>query len=281
MLIVYILEVIYLNTSIKNAEMKNKDRFLGFADVYDQVRPGMPEYPIEIITKYLNKKADVVVDLGCGSGLSTIAWKNHCNAVIGIEPSDDMFLAANQKADHTISFKKSFAHETGLSSDCADAVICSQSFHWMDPELTLAEVNRILKTGGVFAAVDYDWPPVCKWEAEAAHKQLFYKVSCLEEEHGDLKESFIRWDKNKHLSNIINSGYFRYQREIVFANRELCDAKRFIGMALSQSGLQSIIQHKPHLIKNALDEYTETIQCLFAGETMEADFCYRMRLGIK
>ncbi|MDR0923898.1 MAG: class I SAM-dependent methyltransferase [Hungatella sp.] len=270
-----------MDTSRKNAEMKNKDRFLGFVDVYDQVRPVMPEYPIEIITKYLNKNADVVVDLGCGSGLSTIAWKNHCNTVIGIEPSDDMFLAANQKADNTISFKKAFAHETGLGSDCADVVICSQSFHWMNPELTLAEVNRILKTGGIFAAVDYDWPPVCKWEAEAAHKQLFYKIRCLEEEHEDLKESFIRWDKDKHLSNIKNSGYFRYQREIVFANREFCDAKRFISMALSQSGLQSIIQHKPHLIKSALEEYAATIQCLFADDTMEADFCYRMRLGIK
>ena len=270
-----------MDTSIKNAEMKNKDRFLGFVDVYDQARPEMPEYPIEIITKYLNKKAGIVVDLGCGSGLSTTAWKDHCEAVIGIEPSDDMFRIANKKTDKAISFKKAFAHETGLSSDCADVAICSQSFHWMNPELTLAEVNRILKAGGIFATVDYDWPPVCKWEAEAAHKQLFYKVSCLEDEHKDLKDAYIRWDKNKHLSNIERSGYFRYQREIVFANRELCDAQRLISMTLSQSGLQSIIKHKPHLIKNPLDEYVETIQRLFAGDTMEVDFCYRMRLGIK
>ncbi|WP_313581609.1 hypothetical protein [Lacrimispora sp.] len=41
------------------------------------------------------------------------------------------------------------------------------------------------------------------------------------------------------------------------------------------------MKHKPDLIKSALDEYIETIQRLFAGEMMEADFCYRMRLGIK
>ncbi|WP_313581607.1 hypothetical protein [Lacrimispora sp.] len=136
-----------MDPSIKNVEMKNKDRFLGFADVYEQARPEMPGYPIEIITRYLNKKANIVVDLGCGSGLSTTAWKNHCNAIIGIEPSDDMFL------------------------------------------------DRILKSGGIFAVVDYDWPPVCKWEAELAHKQLFYIVSRLEEEHEDLKDDYIRWDK--------------------------------------------------------------------------------------
>lgn len=264
-----------------NISMKNVNRFSGFADVYDQARPRMPEYPIEIITKYLNKKADVVVDLGCGTGLSTIAWKDHCNAVIGIEPSDDMLLEANKKADETISFKKAFAHDTGLSGNCADVVMCSQSFHWMNPELTLTEVNRILKSGGIFAAVDCDWPPVCKWEAEYAHTRLFQVVDCLEKENADLKDSYARWDKNNHLLNIQNSGYFRYHREIVFANRELCDAQRFINLALSQGGLQSILQRKPHLIKSAVDEYAAAIRRLFENETVEIDFCYRMRLGIK
>lgn len=260
---------------------RNAGRFSGFADIYDQARPQIPEYPIEIITKYLNKKADIVVDLGCGTGLSTVAWKNHCNVVIGIEPNDDMLSVAKKKEDATVSFKKAFAHETGLDSSCADAVICSQSFHWMDPELTLAEVNRILKTGGVFATVDCDWPPVCRWEAEKAYRQLFDKVCRVEEENADLKDIFTRWDKDKHLSNIKNSGYFRYHREIVFANREFCDAKRYIGIALSQGGLQSILRRRPYLIKSALDEYAETIHRLFADETITIDFCYRMRLGIK
>jgi ubiquinone/menaquinone biosynthesis C-methylase UbiE len=66
----------------------------------------------------------------------------------------------------------------------------------MNPELTLAEANRILKPGGIFATVDCDWPPVSKWEAEAAYRQLSSKVSCLEKENADLRDSFIRWDKN-------------------------------------------------------------------------------------
>ncbi|WP_310578545.1 hypothetical protein [Lacrimispora sp.] len=31
------------------------------------------------------------------------------------------------------------------------------------------------------------------------------------------------------------------------------------------------MKHKPDLIKSALDEYIETIQCLFAGEMMKAE----------
>lgn len=49
----------------------------------------MPIYPISIILRYLGRsKPDLVVDLGCGTGLSTVIWRGHCNKVIGIEPSD-------------------------------------------------------------------------------------------------------------------------------------------------------------------------------------------------
>ena len=54
-----------------------------------------------------------------------------------------------------------FYHPLGASTHAhasADIVTCSQSFHWMEPEPTLAEIARILRPGGVFAAYDYDWP---------------------------------------------------------------------------------------------------------------------------
>ena len=38
----------------------------------------------------------------------------------------------------------------------------------MEPEPTFAEVARILRPGGVFAAYDYDWPPVVDPELDEA-----------------------------------------------------------------------------------------------------------------
>ncbi len=261
--------------------IKNADRFSGFADTYDQVRPQMPLYPIEVFTRYLGRKPGLVVDLGSGTGLSTAIWKGHCERVIGVEPNDNMRAVAEKKADRNTSFIKAFAHETGLESDCTDAVICSQSFHWMNPDLTLKEVNRILKSGVVFAAVDCDWPPVCSWQAEKAYLELSDAVSRIEEENFDLKGGFVRWDKDKHLQNIKNSGYFRYTREIIFSNTESCDADRFIGIALSQGGLQSIIKNHTDLIGADLNKLMETIHNLFGGRKFEVDFGYRMRLGVK
>ncbi len=260
---------------------KNASRFTGFSDVYDEARPRMPQYPTEIITRYLGKRPELVVDLGCGTGLSTLAWKSRSAAVIGIEPNDDMRAAANKKAGGTVSFKKAFAHDTGLRDNCADAVVCSQSFHWMNPGLTLAEVNRILKPGGIFATVDYDWPPVCAWEGEAAYARLFFEVDRLQEADDELKDASVRWEKSGHMDNIKNSGHFRYCREILFANRETCTAQRFIGMAMSQGGLQSVLRRMPERIEGALNEYRKTVRRLFADETFEMDICYRMRLGVK
>ncbi|HNX15048.1 MAG TPA: methyltransferase domain-containing protein [Oscillospiraceae bacterium] len=260
---------------------KNADRFSGFANAYDQVRPQMPLYPVEVITQYLGKKPGLVVDLGSGTGLSTEIWKDHCEQVIGVEPNDDMRAVAEQKADKNISFIKAFGHETVLESDCADVVICSQSFHWMNPDLTLKEVDRILKKNGVFAAVDCDWPPVCGWQAEKAYMELSDAVSRIEEKNFDFKNGFVRWDKDKHLQNITNTGFFRYTREVIFSNTEPCDADRFIGIALSQGGLQSIIKQTPGLISADLEKLIETMQNLFGDRKFEVDFGYRMRIGVK
>ena len=48
--------------------------------------------------------------------------------------------------------------------------------------------------------------------------------------------------QDRHLTNIKNSGKFRYVREIVFSNSESCNAQRFIAIALSQGGVQAIIK---------------------------------------
>ena len=49
----------------------NSDRFLGLAEVYDSSRPSIPPCVCDVITSYLSRKPRVIVDLGCGTGLST------------------------------------------------------------------------------------------------------------------------------------------------------------------------------------------------------------------
>jgi ubiquinone/menaquinone biosynthesis C-methylase UbiE len=266
----------------KNLKL-NADRFMGFADIYDMARPKCPFYVVEIITRYLGYKPNLVVDLGCGTGLSTMVWQGISDKIIGIEPSADMIKLARQKSINSpdIEFVEAFSNDTGILEESVDVVTCSQSFHWMEPISTLAEVNRILKPNGVFAAYDCDWPPVCNFKAELAYDKLSKIGSDIEQNNPLIKDTFNRWDKEKHLENIKNSEYFRLVREIVFKNTETCTKNRFINIALSQGTIQAVLKNAPQLITPQINEFKETIENIFKNEIFDIDFCYRMRIGIK
>lgn len=276
-------EFIRAVTTSKHTETAklNAERFIGFADIYENSRPEFPSYAIDIIIRYIRRIPQTVVDLGCGTGLSTLVWENKCEKIIGIDPSDDMLSIAKTKSNINISFIKAYSDNTGLPDDSADVVFCSQSFHWMNPRDTLKEINRILKNGGIFAVIDYDWPPVCNVDAEIAYMDLFNKVRIIEEKHKKICETFHRWDKNNHLKNMIESGYFRYCREIVFDNCEDCSAERFLALAQSQGSLQTIIKHAPELIEKDYFTFQKAIYKISDKAMNKACFCYRMRIGIK
>ena len=67
-----------------NEHNKNADRFRGFADVYENARPAVPERLISIVSGYLGHMPEAVVDLGCGTGLSTMIWGKVCANVVGV-----------------------------------------------------------------------------------------------------------------------------------------------------------------------------------------------------
>ena len=260
---------------------KNAERFKGFAETYDSARPSVPFYPVKIIKRYLGKQPDKVIDMGCGTGLSTIIWKDNCSNVFGIEPSDDMRKVAKTRESDKISFIKAFSHNTSIEDNFADVVVCSQSFHWMEPKSTLKEIDRILKKGGIFATIDCDWPPVSDWKVEKTYTDIFAKVKRIENDYPELKNKFISYDKTNHLTNIKSSGYFSYCREILFSNTEKATGERLINLFLSQGGLQSILNTKPELITKDIEFFRKEVFNTFEDSEFEIEFCYRMRIGVK
>ena len=260
---------------------RNAKRFYGFAEVYDQNRPAMPQKACDLILSYLDAPPRHIVDLGSGTGLSAAAWQGAGASVIGVEPSGDMLAVARKRAGERLTFLQAYADRTGLADGFADAVVCSQSFHWMAPAATLLEVNRILRPGGVFAAVDCDWPPVMDWQVEKAYETLHRRVRQLEQELPDIKKTFTRWAKEEHLQHIRESGYFRYAREIVFDSEEPCDARRLIGLSQSQGGLQALLKSHPEAVEAVCGQFAETVRRVYGDRRFLVRFCYRMRIGVK
>lgn len=259
----------------------NVERFAGFAALYDQYRPKPPTVLADVLAQLAQvDRPSLVVDLGCGTGLSTRFWSERAEQVLGVEPSEDMRRQAeSQTVETNVSYRSGLSHSTGLPDGCADIVTCSQSFHWMGPDSTLAEAARILRRGGVFAAYDCDWPPTTShWQAELAYGQLMERVSRLEKERclvSDLK----RWPKDQHLRRIRASGHFRFSKEIVLHHGEAGNAERLVGIALSQGGVETLLKAGVSEAEIGLDVLRAAAGIL-GNEPRPWHFSYRVRAGI-
>jgi ubiquinone/menaquinone biosynthesis C-methylase UbiE len=241
---------------------------------------------IDILTQLAQvERPRLVVDLGSGTGLSTRIWMDRADAVIGIEPSRDMRrmaedqVVAMSNAGH-IRYKDGYSHDTGLANRCADIVTCSQSLHWMDPDSTFAEVARILRPGGVFAAMDCDWPPTMNWQAEIAYNRFDEQCEKIGQAQGFFSE-IKQWDKEGHLARMHASGKFRYVKEIVVSNREMGNAERLVGLAQSQGSVAELLKHGMTAEEIGVPEFRAVAQRTLGDERAPWYFSYRVRLGIK
>jgi ubiquinone/menaquinone biosynthesis C-methylase UbiE len=266
-------------------ENPNVSRFMGFADVYEKFRPKPPALIADLLLQLARmNRAEHVVDLGCGPGLSALMWLDRTALFTGVEPSSDMrTVASNRREWSSTTTRAEFvageAHQTGLPDASADIVTASQSFHWMEPVSTLKEVARVLRSGGVFAAYDCDWPPVSDPAADAAFAQCHSHADKLLAEAGCSKAK--AWPKVKHIEQIKNSGHFRYTRDLACLDIDSGNAERFVGLARSQGSIASLLKHGHTEAEIGLERLRESVERALGERTIRWFWCYRIRLGLK
>jgi len=256
----------------------NRDRFSGFARLYASVRPQPPPKVVEIVLGILHKRRlERVVDLGSGTGLSTGIWTSVSDSVVGIEPTADMRNQA--RMDYPgIEFLDGTGDQTSLATGSADVVLCSQSFHWMEPTATLVEVNRILKDEGVFVVLDCHWPVTWNWVAEKAYEALVQKAQRVAQGLPRSSDGPEQYPKDQHLQNLRRSGHFTHCGTVLFDSLEDCDAQRFGGMALSQGLVQSLLKQDQSLLDQEIQALKDA--CSQAPSTTMR-VSYTLHYGIK
>jgi ubiquinone/menaquinone biosynthesis C-methylase UbiE len=254
----------------------------GFADFYDAHRPRPPAVLLDALARYAGgPPLALVVDLGSGTGLSARAWAPRAREVVGVEPNPAMSAVAEERTfEANIRYVGAFADETGLPTGSADVVTCSQSFHWMEREPVLAEAARVLRSGGVFAAYDYDTPPLVHPEIDAAfrkHLELRRRFRDLHE----VEAGWTRTPKATHLEAIIDSGHFSFAREAVFHDSAEVDAETILGLARSLGlvpELRALGATDEELGLTRLDEVTHRV---VGDRRVPWVVGYRVRLGVK
>jgi SAM-dependent methyltransferase len=291
----------------------NATRFSGFADLYDRIRPHPPAELATVLAAYCGSPVPHVVDLGCGTGISSRWAAGWAGSVVGVEPSDDMRAVATSAPVQGVRFVPGWSHDTGLPDASADVVLAVQALHWMEPASTFAEVARLLRPGGVFAAIDCDWPPTVgsavvekAWDdcrralrvfegrlAQGATGGALRHPVADDDPGGDaysgrdahrdrvMALGVQSWSKDAHLERMIASQRFVWCHELALHCVEQGDADRFVELLRSQGDYQTLRAQgldDGELGVVALDEVAR--RELGHGERPWW-FTYRIRVGVR
>ncbi|MBY0357202.1 MAG: class I SAM-dependent methyltransferase [Candidatus Obscuribacterales bacterium] len=131
-------------------KFKPLERFKGLADLYARFRPDYPEEAIDYIFAHCQLKSGMkLIDVGCGTGISSRIMASRGLTVVGLEPNEDMLKAAQKASTNLpITYVQGQAEATNFAAESFNAVLCAQSFHWFNPEKAFAEFHRLLKSDG-------------------------------------------------------------------------------------------------------------------------------------
>ncbi len=91
----------------------------------------------------LDTALDTVLDVGCGTGLSTLSLKEIAVRIVGMDISAEMLSEASN--DPAITYLVSPAEEIRLTSASFDLLTVSSAFHWLDRDKFMAEAHRLLR----------------------------------------------------------------------------------------------------------------------------------------
>ena len=151
-----------------SAPMETKGKVIRWARFYDLVtwlmtfgrEPGIRRMTIELAGI---KEGERVLDVGCGTGTLTIAARRQAGPtgeVHGIDPSAEMIAVASEKAAKAgvdAQFQTAVMEKLPFPDGHFDLVLSSLMLHHLPADVKragFAEVNRVLKPGGRFLAVD-------------------------------------------------------------------------------------------------------------------------------
>lgn len=139
--------------------MKHGD-FTGLADDYARFRPGYAPQVATAVLNYVGRERSAIdaADIGAGTGIWTrMLAARGLNSVVAVEPNDDMRAAGIESSRGSgIVWRGGSAEATGLAEESADLVSMASSLHWADFDKACREFHRVLRPGGVFAAL---WNP--------------------------------------------------------------------------------------------------------------------------
>ena len=150
-----------------------KDLFSQGSDLYRQARPQYSTAIVDTILQHVPERG-LAWDCGAGSGQFTQLLAPHFQQILATDLSQAQLDQAPQWAN--VRYRACLAQDSGLADASVDLITVAQAIHWFDFEAFYAEVHRVLKPRGVFAAVGYGLIQVVDTEVNAAIQRLYFQT---------------------------------------------------------------------------------------------------------
>lgn len=124
------------------------------AERYARGRPFFHALVVGRVCEFLSLARPVgrALDVGCGTGLSSVALKQIAARVVGADASSAMLARAPR--EEGIAYVLARAEALPFGAGAFDLLTLSQVFHWLDAARFFAEARRVLRAGGFVVAYD-------------------------------------------------------------------------------------------------------------------------------
>ena len=145
---------------------RRADSFGAQAEAYAEHRPDYPVAAIRWALEPLSTSERLdVLDLAAGTGKLTAVLCAEGHRVTAVEPNEQM-LSELVRRVHDVRALPGHAEHIPVPDQTVDAVFVGTAFHWFDQEKALPEIARVLRPGGVLAAMWVEPDPDAEWMTE-------------------------------------------------------------------------------------------------------------------
>ena len=146
--------------------MTDRDtRRLSFGSVaadYDRYRPPPPPQALDWL---IPPGATAVLDLAAGTGAVTRLLIGRAERVFAVEPDERMRAVLAARCPEAVALAGR-GEDIPLPDASVDAVVISSAWHWLDPELAVPEIARVLRPGGALGVIWVSRDTRVDWVAE-------------------------------------------------------------------------------------------------------------------
>jgi SAM-dependent methyltransferase len=229
--------------------------FGAHADAYERARP---EWPEEAARWLVPEGAELVVELGAGTGKLTRAVAALGVRVVAVEPDRRMLAVLRGLGLEGV---EGSAEAIPFADGAADAVVAGSSLHWFELELALPEIHRVLRPGGRFG---FGWN-----HRDDRHPAIARMTDVVYEAQA---RRGPRWRSRDWPDELERSRLFRDVEHALFEHVHELPREALADHLLSYSGVAALTEDERRRVFATVAAHLHSDESLSDGHTLRLPF---------